>query len=112
MPVTAARARRLALALAEASAAPHFDRIAFRTSKRIFATLGATGVDLNLMFDPGLQEFYCAQAPAAFAPLPNKWGQQGATRCELKRVDEATLAGALAAAHKLASTPKKRAKRG
>lgn len=38
MAVTPKRARELALALEDASQAPHFDRVAFRTPRRIFAT--------------------------------------------------------------------------
>jgi len=109
MAVTPQRARELALALPDAEETPHFDRAAFRT-RRIFATLGA-GRDLNLMFDPDLQAHYCEMAPDAFAPLDNAWGRQGATRCDLKAVDAATLKSALAAAHARASaTPAKKRK--
>ena len=104
MPVTDKRARECALALPDTEEKPHFDRAAFRTPKRIFATLGAHG-DLNLMFDPDLQAHYCAMAPAAFAPLDNAWGRQGATRCDLKTVDVATLKSALLAAHTKANAP-------
>lgn len=110
MPVTPARARDMALALQGASETPHFDRAAFRTPKRIFATLGAAG-DLNLMFDTDLQAHYCEMAPEAFAPLDNAWGRGGATCCTLKKVDAATLKSALAAAHAKAAAPTKRAKK-
>lgn len=103
MAVDAARARDLALALADASEAPHFDRLAFRTPRKMFATLGPEGRDLNLMFDPDLRDFYCEQAPQAFMPVPGGWGRRGATRCDLDRVDEPTLLSALQAAHRLAA---------
>jgi hypothetical protein len=80
--VTAARARKLALSLEGATEAPHFDRAAFRTPRKIFATLAKSGADINLMFDSGLQEFYCEQTPKAFAPVPGGWGRMGATRCD------------------------------
>ncbi|HVV34518.1 MAG TPA: MmcQ/YjbR family DNA-binding protein [Vitreimonas sp.] len=102
MPVTIAKARKLALSLEDVSEAPHFDRAAFKT-RRIFATLGAG--DMNLMFDPPRQEFYCEQAPDAMAPVPGGWGGNGATRCDLKRVDEKTLLSAPKAAHARASAP-------
>jgi hypothetical protein len=101
MAVRPERARSMALALPLASEAPHFDRLAFRTPRKIFATLGPAG-DLNLMFDPDLRDFYCEQDPEAFAPVPGGWGRMGATRCDLDAVDEATLASALQAAHRLA----------
>lgn len=103
MAVDPARARDLALALTDASEAPHFHRVAFRTPRKIFATLDASVPDLNLMFDPDLRDFYCEQAPHAFAPVPGGWGRMGATRCDLARVDEPTLVSALQAAHRLAA---------
>ena len=107
MAVDAARARELALALPEASEAPHFHRLGLRTPRKMFATLDAVARDLNLMFDPDLRDFYCEQAPQAFAPVPGGWGRMGATRCDLERVDESTLKSALQAAHRLAA-PKPR----
>jgi hypothetical protein len=102
MSVDAARVRELALALPSASEAPHFDRLAFRTPRKIFATLSAAAGDLNLMFDPDLRDFYCEQAPHAFTAVPGGWGRRGATRCDLRKVDEPTLMSALRAAHQLA----------
>jgi hypothetical protein len=110
MSVTRAKARKLALSLEGASAVAHFDRTAFRTPRRIFATLGPSGRDINFMFDPPLQEFYCEHSPA-MAPAPGGWGRNGATRCDLSKVDEKTFLSALKAAHARASAPlPKRAK--
>ena len=108
MAVDAARARQLALALPEVREAPHFDRTAFRTPRKMFATLGASGSDMNLMFDPELRDFFCGQAPQAFSPVPGGWGRKGATRCDLGAVDEATLSSALIAAHRLAAPDTRR----
>ncbi len=108
MAVAPERARALALALPDASEAPHFHRLAFRTPRRIFATLDAAAGDLNLMFDPDLRDHYCERSPKAFAPVPGGWGRNGATRCNLAAVDEPTLASALQAAHLLAAPVDKR----
>lgn len=108
MSVDAVRVRGLALTLPLASEAPHFDRLAFRTPRKIFATLSLSAGDLNLMFDPDLRDFYCEHAPQAFAPVPGGWGLKGATRCDLRNVDEATLMSALRAAHRLAAPKPKR----
>lgn len=103
MALDPARVRELALSLPGASEAPHFDRIAFRTPRRIFATLSPSAGDLNLTtFDPDLRDFFCGQAPHAFTPVPGAWGRRGATRCDLRTVDEATAMSALRAAHALA----------
>jgi len=106
VPVTPKRARERALALENSSAVPHFDRLAFRTARRIFATLAADGSDINFMFDLRQQKQFCDRAPDALAPVPGGWGRMGATRCDLKKVDAATFAAALAAAHARANAPK------
>jgi YjbR len=112
MPVTPTRAKKLALSFEGASERPHFDRTALRTPRKTFATLAGNGADINLMFDPELRDFFCEQSPQAFSPVPGGWGRMGATRCDLKKVDEATLLSALKAAHALAApTPKKRARK-
>lgn len=111
MAVTAKGARELALSLENASEAPHFDRLAFRTPRRIFATLARSGTDLNFMFDHAQQAHFCALAPEAITPVPGGWGRMGATRCELKKIDAATFGAALRAAHARANAPRGRAKR-
>src|SRR6185437_17180958 len=87
---------------------PHFDRLAFRTPRRIFATLAGHGRDVNFMFDPLAQETFCEMAPSALAPVPGGWGRMGATRCDLAAVDEATFLAAAEAAHARASQPRPR----
>jgi hypothetical protein len=111
MAVDPARARDLALALPEAAEAPHFHRLAFRTPRRIFATLDPAARELNLMFDPDLRDFWCERAPHAFAPVPGGWGRRGTTRCDLSAADEPTLASALGAAHALAGPKPARPRR-
>lgn len=109
MAVTPKRARELALALENTTEAPHFDRVAFRTPRRIFATLARSGVDLNFMFDHAQQAQFCAAAPEAIAPVAGGWGRMGATRCDLKEIDLATFKAALSAAHARANAPRAKA---
>jgi hypothetical protein len=109
MAVTPERARTLALALENATAVPHFNRVAFRTPRRIFATLALDGTDLNFMFDRLQQEHFCALAPHALAPVAGGWGRMGATRCELRNIDAATFTAALKAAHARANAPRAKA---
>ena len=105
MPVTAQRVQALALSLENTSSYPHFDRVAFRTPRRTFATLARNGQDLNLMLDPTQQQHFCALAPRAVSPVPGGWGRMGWTRCELGALDAATFKAALAAAHARANAP-------
>jgi len=111
--LTAARARKVLLGLPNVSEAAHFDRVAFRTPRRIFATLSGDGTDVNFMFHPIEQEMFCEMAAGALAPVPGGWGRLGATRCDLKKVDAATFLAAAETAHARASAPrtKRRAKR-
>lgn len=112
MAVTEARVRKLALSLENVSEVVHVDRPAFRTPRKIFATLPPNEAAVNLMFDAAMQEFFCEQAPEAMSPYPGGWGRMGVTRCDLGSVDEPTLLSALKAAHALAAPrPRKRAKR-
>lgn len=97
-----ARAVAVALALPATQEAQHFDRLAFRTPRKMFATLNASGRDLNLMFGPDTRDSFCHLARHAFAPVPGGWGLRGATRCDLDAVEEEMLESALMAAHKMA----------
>lgn len=106
MPVSATRAAELALALENVTSYPHFDRVAFRTPRRTFATLARDGRDLNFMFDLDQQRHFCELRPEAISPVPGGWGRMGATRCELSRIDAATFKQALLAAHTRANAPK------
>jgi len=107
MPVTAQRFRALALALPDASEAPHLERVAFRTPQRIYTTIGMDGESANLKLTPEQQEMLCETKPKAFAPIDNAWGRQGWTIVTLKAVDEKTLKDALSWAHALAAVKKK-----
>lgn len=106
MAVTKARVRKLALSLENAVEVMHVDRPAFRTPRKIFATLPPKEQAVNLMFDRPTQEFFCEQAPGVIGPLPGGWGRMGMSRCDLAKVDEATLLSALKAAHALANAPR------
>lgn len=111
MPVTKARVRKLALSFENASEVTHVDRPAFRTPRKIFATLPPNEQAVNLMFDLPTQEFFCEQAPDVIAPLPGGWGRMGMCRCDLKVADESLVLSALKAAHALANAPRPKRKK-
>ena len=112
MPVAQARIRTLALALEGAYEVVHVDRPAFRTKRKIFATLPPDAQAVNLMFDAATQEFFCAQAPGVIAPYPGGWGRMGVTVCDLNAADEALAHSALKAAHALALPKPPRGRKG
>jgi hypothetical protein len=105
MPVTPKRAKELALSLENSGSYPHFDRVAFRTPRRTFATLALSGEDFNVMLEPAQQQHFCALAPQAITPVAGGWGRMGWTRCELRAIDAATFKAALLAAHARANAP-------
>ena len=102
---TAKDLRRIALMLAGATEAPHFDRAAFKVA-RIFVTLAADGRTVNLKLSPDEQHFKCLMAPEAFAPVPGGWGSQGWTTATLAALSTAELEVALKMAWRHA-TPKR-----
>jgi hypothetical protein len=108
--ITAARFRKLALSFEGALEVPHMERAAFRTTRRIFATLAADGASANLSFDRDLQEAICDALPDAFAPVPGGWGRMGYTTVNLRTVTEPDLRRALTEAHARANEPKKKTK--
>jgi hypothetical protein len=108
--VTAARFRQIALSFEGALEVPHMERAAFRTKRRIFATLPPDGKSANLLFDLDLQEALCEALPDAFSPVPGGWGRMGYTTVDLRAVSVADLTRALGEAHARASEPKSKPK--
>lgn len=106
------RFREIALSFEGTVEVPHMERAAFRTTRRIFATLPPDGETANLLLDAALQEALCEEQPKVFAPVPGGWGRMGYTTVQLGRVSELDLKRVLAEAHERASAPpRSRAKR-
>lgn len=55
MPVAKSRVRSIALSFENVSEVQHMDRRAFRTPRKIFATLPPGEATVNLLFDPPTQ---------------------------------------------------------
>jgi predicted DNA-binding protein (MmcQ/YjbR family) len=100
--MTGAAFRKLALALAGTTEQPHFDRAAFRTERRIFATLSSDGKDANVKVEPDVQGLLEESNPRAFMAIANKWGAQGWTKITLSHATEREVQRVLADAHALA----------
>jgi hypothetical protein len=102
--------RSIALSLDGTSEAPHFDRKAFR-ARRTYVTLAADEKSANVAFTPDEQEMKCLMLPEAFAPIPNKWGQQGWTAVTLSKIGKADLRAAIAMAYEHARPKPAKARR-
>ena len=106
--VTAARFKQLCLSLAGTSEVPHFERLAYRTPRKMFATLPPDGRTANLLLVPELQAAVVEALPHAFQPVEGGWGRMGYTTVDLAKVDEDELGRVLRESHALASEPAKR----
>jgi hypothetical protein len=88
--VTPARFRKFALSLPDAEERPHFDRVAFRTKRKTFCTLG--GGTVNVSIQPadrreGLMESF----PEVFLSLGGWTRAFGHVAVVLAKVDEELL---------------------
>ncbi len=90
--------KKLALSFHGAIQAPHFDLIAFKV-KKIFATLDEKNERACLMLSTVDQSVFSAFDPKIIYPVPNKWGNQGATYFELNLVRKDMLKDALTQAY-------------
>lgn len=106
--ITAARFKQLCLSLEGTIEAPHFDRLAYRTKRKIYATLPPDGNTANLLLVPELQAAVVESLPHAFEPVPGGWGRMGYTTVDFAKVTEGELGPVLREAHALASEPVKR----
>lgn len=79
---------------------PHFERIGFRvTKKRMFATYLAENNTANIFLTPEEQSIFCEMNAAHIYPVPNKWGEKGATTFELNKLPKELIIEALFSAY-------------
>ena len=92
----------IALSFPGVETTPHFNRTGFKvTGKRMFATYLADNNTANVFLTPAEQRVFCEIDPTAIYPVPNKWGEKGATTFELDTVDRDVLQEALFSAYKI-----------
>jgi hypothetical protein len=97
----------LALSFPGTDQVPHFDRIGFKVSgKRMFSTYLEKDNTANIFLTPQEQTVFCKMDTSIY-PVPNKWGEKGATTFELNRVPNHILQEALLSAYNEVLSPKK-----
>lgn len=97
--ITNEKFRQLALSFSGTEENPHFDRRAFKVIKRrIFATLHESSQTANLKLPRVEQSVFCDFGDQVYQ-VPNKWGLQGWTTFELKRVPVELVLDALEVAY-------------
>lgn len=87
--------REMALSMPKAVELPHFDKASFRVNKKIFATLNKERSIATIKLNAIDQNVFASVNPGIIFPVPNKWGKQGWTHIDLKKVRKNTLIDAL-----------------
>ena len=91
---------------------PHFERIGFKVSgKRMFATYLAENNTANIFFTPEEQRVFCEMDAANIYPVPNKWGEKGATTFVISKLPKELIMEALLSAYKEVVASGKKTKR-
>lgn len=88
---------------------PHFERIGFKVSgKRMFATYLAEDNTANIFLTPAEQRVFCKINSIHIYPVPNKWGENGATTFVLDKLPRELIMEALLSAYNDVVKPKSR----
>jgi hypothetical protein len=105
--ITGSQFAQLALSFPGTEQVPHFERIGFKvTGKRMFSTYLEEDNTANIFLTPKEQTVFC-QMDKAIYPVPNKWGEKGATTFELNEVPKnIVLEALLSAFNKVMNTKK------
>lgn len=98
--------RAFALSFPQTDEHPHFERVAFRVKKKIFATLLEKDRTLNVKLSIVDQSVFCQAAPGVVYPVPGKWGAGGMTTIELEKAGRSMVNDALTAAYCRVAPPK------
>ncbi|HMG66226.1 MAG TPA: MmcQ/YjbR family DNA-binding protein [Chitinophagaceae bacterium] len=97
--ITGEKFMELALSFPGTTQKPHFERIGFSViGKRMFATYLAKGNTANIFLTPEEQTIFCKMDKNIY-PVPNKWGEKGATTFELNKVPKEFVLEALLSAY-------------
>ena len=97
----------LALSFPRTETHPHFERTGFKViNKRMFATYLDKDHSTNIFLTPEEQSVFCQMGKNIF-PVPNKWGEKGATTFLLDKVSGEIILEALLSAYNVIVKPKK-----
>jgi len=97
--ITAVSFAQMALSFSGTEQVPHFERIGFKvTGRRMFATYLAKDNTANIFLTPKEQTVFCKMDKNIY-PVPNKWGEKGATTFDLNKVPKNIVLEALLSAY-------------
>ncbi|MBT1690294.1 MmcQ/YjbR family DNA-binding protein [Dawidia soli] len=98
--------REVSLSFPEVTEEPHFEKVSFRVRKKIFATYDAAENRASMKLSEMDQDIFSKADKAAIYPVQNKWGKQGWTLVELKKVKKKLFQQALLTAYCAVAPPK------
>jgi hypothetical protein len=90
----------MALSFPNTEQVPHFERIGFKiVGRRMFATYLEENNTANIFLTPAEQRLFCRMDKKNICPVPNKWGEKGATTFELNTIAKELVMEALLSAY-------------
>lgn len=102
--------RQTALAFAEVTEQPHFEKTSFRIKGKIFASMDSDNKRVTVKLPPNEQAVYLLMKPVFASPATGAWGKQGWTRFDLTKVPAPVMREALKKAYETVAPAKKAAK--
>ena len=97
--VTIDTLRKLAGSFPEVTEEPHFEKISFRVKNKIFATYDDKNKRACIKLSAISQDIFCLPDRTIIYPVANKWGKQGWTLIEMKKVRKELFADAVTTAY-------------
>ena len=91
--------RTLALSFPEATEEPHFEKTSFRVKKKIFASYDVKKEIACIKLSEIDQNVFSSADKEIIYPVDNKWGKQGWTLIEMKKVKKELFIDALTTAY-------------
>jgi hypothetical protein len=92
--------RSMALEFPGTETVPHFERIGFKIPKRrMFATYLESDNTANIFLTPAEQKTFCRIDKKNIYPVPNKWGEKGASTFLIANVEASIVREALSSAY-------------
>lgn len=97
--VTFETLRELALSFPETTEEPHFEKTSFRVKKKIFAAYDAKDKIAIIKLSEMDPNFFTSAGRTTIYPVENKWGKQGWTLIEMKKVNKDLFTDAVTTAY-------------
>jgi predicted DNA-binding protein (MmcQ/YjbR family) len=97
--VTLKKLREIALAFPETTEESHFEKTSFRVKNKIFAVYDEKLKKVCLKLSEVDQDVFSSADKTNISPVPNKWGKQGWTDIEMKKVKMDLFLDALTTAY-------------